>query len=126
MISGFVRAANNQLLLDCMANQKGRVESMRAGELHCCFAFRNMHIKTPILTRISHQVAMRMMKNNLFLSIYADLSKVSPEQTALGARSLVRNAVYDRRGTPCGCPPASKACSRRAIAPPTGPKGTRE
>ena len=32
---------------------------------------------------------MRMMKNNLFLSICADLAKVSPGQTALGARSLV-------------------------------------
>ena len=35
---------------------------------------------------------MRMIKNNLFLSIYADFGKVSPAQTALGARSLVRNA----------------------------------
>ncbi len=41
------------------------------------------------LARISHQVAMRMMKNNLFLSISADFSKVFPGQTALGARSLV-------------------------------------
>ena len=40
----------------------------------------------------STQVATRMMTNNLFLSIYADLAKVSPGQTALGARSLVRNA----------------------------------
>ena len=32
---------------------------------------------------------MRMIKNNLFLSIYADFGKVSPAQTALGARSLV-------------------------------------
>ena len=30
---------------------------------------------------------MRMMKKNPFLSIYADFSKVSPEPTALGARS---------------------------------------
>ena len=30
-----------------------------------------------------------MMKNNLFLSIYANFSKVSPGPTALGARSLV-------------------------------------
>ena len=35
---------------------------------------------------------MRMMKNNLFLSIYADFPKVSPGQTALGARPLVRNS----------------------------------
>ena len=34
------------------------------------------------LSRISHQVAMRIMKNNLFLSIYVDFSKVSPRQTA--------------------------------------------
>jgi hypothetical protein len=33
-----------------------------------------------------------MMKNNFFLSIYADFPKVSPGPTALGARSLVRNA----------------------------------
>jgi hypothetical protein len=32
------------------------------------------------------------MKKNLFLSIYANFPKVSPGQTALGARSLVRNA----------------------------------
>ncbi len=32
---------------------------------------------------------MRTMKNNLFLSIDADFSKVSPAQTALGARPLV-------------------------------------
>ena len=44
------------------------------------------------LARISHQVAMRMMGNNLFLSICADFAKVSPRQTALGARSLVRIA----------------------------------
>ena len=41
------------------------------------------------LARISHQVAMLMVKNNLFLSIYADFSKVSPGHTALGMRSLV-------------------------------------
>ena len=35
---------------------------------------------------------MRMMKNNLFLSIYVDFPKVSPGQTALGARLLVKNA----------------------------------
>ena len=35
---------------------------------------------------------MRMMKNNLFLSIYADFSNVFPRQTALGARPLVRIA----------------------------------
>ena len=35
---------------------------------------------------------MRMMKNKLFLSTYAIFSKVSPGQTALGARPLVRNA----------------------------------
>ena len=35
---------------------------------------------------------MRIMKNNLFLSVYANFSKVSPRHTALGARSLVRNA----------------------------------
>ena len=46
----------------------------------------------PCLARISHQVATRMMKKNLILSIYADFAKVSPGQTALGARSLVRNA----------------------------------
>ena len=32
---------------------------------------------------------MRMVKNNLFLSIYVDFSKVSPGHTALGMRSLV-------------------------------------
>ena len=32
---------------------------------------------------------MRMMKKNLFLSTYTIFSKVSPGQTALGARSLV-------------------------------------
>ena len=32
---------------------------------------------------------MRMMKNNLFLSIFADFSKDFPGQTALGVRSLV-------------------------------------
>ena len=32
------------------------------------------------------------MKMDLFLGIYANLAKVSPGQTALGARSLVRNA----------------------------------
>ena len=32
---------------------------------------------------------MRMMKNKLFLSTYAIFPKVSPVQTALGARSLV-------------------------------------
>ena len=32
---------------------------------------------------------MRMMKNNLFLGIRVDLAKVSPAQTALGARALV-------------------------------------
>ena len=32
---------------------------------------------------------MRMMKKNLFLSICANFSQVSPEQTALDARSLV-------------------------------------
>ena len=32
---------------------------------------------------------MRMMKNKLFLSTYAIFPKVSPGQTALGARSLV-------------------------------------
>ena len=31
---------------------------------------------------------MRMMRNNLFLSIYADLAKVSPGQTALRAKIL--------------------------------------
>ena len=45
-----------------------------------------------MLTRISHQVAMRMMKNNLFLSTYAIFPKVTPGQTALGARPLVRIA----------------------------------
>ena len=35
---------------------------------------------------------MRMMKNNLFLGIYADFSKVFPGQTALGARPFLRNA----------------------------------
>ena len=35
---------------------------------------------------------MRTMKNNLFLSTYAIFPKVSPRQTALGARSLVSNA----------------------------------
>ena len=35
---------------------------------------------------------MRMMKKSLLLGIYANFSKVSPEPTALGARSLVRNA----------------------------------
>ena len=35
---------------------------------------------------------MRMMKNNMFLSIYVESSKVSRGQTALGARSLLRNA----------------------------------
>ena len=35
---------------------------------------------------------MRMMKNNLFLSISADFSKDFPGQTALGARPLLRNA----------------------------------
>ena len=44
------------------------------------------------LTRISHQVATRMVKNNLFLSIYPNFPNVSPGQTALGARPLVRNA----------------------------------
>ena len=39
-----------------------------------------------------------MMKKNPFLSIYADFSKVSPGQTALGARSLVRNAGWDEPG----------------------------
>ena len=41
------------------------------------------------LTRISPQVAMRMMKKDLFLNIYANFSRVGPGQTALGARSLV-------------------------------------
>ena len=35
---------------------------------------------------------MRNMKNNLFLSNYADFAKVAPGQTALGARPLARNA----------------------------------
>ena len=35
---------------------------------------------------------MRMLKNDLFLSIYAAFSEVSPEQDALGARPLGRNA----------------------------------
>ena len=34
------------------------------------------------LTRISHQVAMRMMKKDLFLNIYANFSNGSPGQTA--------------------------------------------
>ena len=38
------------------------------------------------------------LKKNPFLSIYADFSKVSPEPTALGARSLVRNAGWDEPG----------------------------
>ena len=32
---------------------------------------------------------MRIMKNDLFFSVYANVPKVSPGQTALGARSLV-------------------------------------
>ena len=32
---------------------------------------------------------MRMMKKDLFLSIYANFSNISPRPTALGARSLV-------------------------------------
>ena len=32
---------------------------------------------------------MRMMKKDLFLNIYGNFSKGSPEPTALGARSLV-------------------------------------
>ncbi len=39
---------------------------------------------------------MNMMKNNLFLSIYADLAKVAPGQTALGARSLIFSILRDR------------------------------
>ncbi len=35
---------------------------------------------------------MRLIKNNLFLSISADFAKDFPGQTALGARPLVRNA----------------------------------
>lgn len=35
---------------------------------------------------------MRMMKKDLFLSIYASVPKVSPEPAALGERPLVRNA----------------------------------
>ena len=37
---------------------------------------------------------MRMLKNNLVLSIHVDLSKVSPGQTALGApfHGALRNA----------------------------------
>ena len=41
------------------------------------------------LTRISHQVAMRKTKKDLFLSISANCSKAFPGQPALGARSLV-------------------------------------
>lgn len=44
---------------------------------------------SPRLARISHQVAMRTMGKSLFLSIYENSAKVSPEPTALGARSLV-------------------------------------
>ncbi len=49
----------------------------------------------PVRARISHQVATRMLKKNLVLSIYANFAKVSPGLTALGARSsrpLPRNA----------------------------------
>ena len=35
---------------------------------------------------------MRIMKNDLFLSIYENCPKDSPGQTALGARPLVSNA----------------------------------
>ena len=49
-------------------------------------------LRRRLLARNSHQIATNRMKNNLFLSIYADFAKVSPGQTALGARSLVRNA----------------------------------
>ncbi len=65
-----------------------------------------------MLARISHQVAMRMMKNNLFLSISADFSKVSPGQTARSrtppsSSSKKLPIPDDRRGTPCGCPAGS-------------------
>ncbi len=36
-----------------------------------------------------------MMKNNLFLSIYAEFSKISPGQTARSSRPLLRNAGYE-------------------------------
>ena len=35
---------------------------------------------------------MRIVKNGLFLSVYANVPKVSPGQTALGAPPLVKNA----------------------------------
>ncbi len=42
-----------------------------------------------LLARISHQVAVRIEKKDLFLNIYANFSNGSPGPTALGARSLV-------------------------------------
>jgi len=72
---------NGQLPTKGMIRQpKGRTEQVR---------WTLTHDSLLPLARISHQVACRMMKKHLFLSIYWIFLRVSPGQTALGARSLV-------------------------------------